>query len=84
MNVRDSTSEDNVRKRPFTTKMRPAHPYGLPESGTEIQKKVNEQRKRQKNLAVTEKSVYLQRQSERFDYPGKFPERASRKRHYPF
>ena len=38
LNLRDSTVEDNVRKRPFSTKFRPAHPYGLPKSATKIQK----------------------------------------------
>ena len=28
-NLRDSTAEDNVRKRPFTTKVWPACPFGL-------------------------------------------------------
>ena len=37
VNLRDSTSEDNVRKRPLTTKVWPAHPCELPESVANIE-----------------------------------------------
>lgn len=31
-----------------------------------------------------QKNVYICNVKLKFDYPGEFPERASRKRHYPF
>jgi len=37
VNLRDSTVEDNVRKRPLPQKLRPTHPCGLPESGANIE-----------------------------------------------
>ena len=39
VNLRDSTSEDNVRKRPFSTKVWPANPCRLFESVANIQKR---------------------------------------------
>jgi hypothetical protein len=50
-----------------------------------IKKKIgNDQRKRKKNLEVKGKLRIFASSNMSFDYPGIFPERASRKRHYPF
>ena len=45
LNLRDSHVEDNVRKRPFTTKIRPAHPRGAIRVGCkDTNKKRNDQK----------------------------------------
>ena len=36
LNLRDSDAEDNVCKRPFTTKVNPIEPFGLIESATNL------------------------------------------------
>ena len=59
LNLRDSTVEDNVRKRPFTTKNRPAHPFGLPESGTKIQKRCEPAKKKAEIFGSYGKTPYI-------------------------
>ena len=57
--MRDSTAEDNVRKRPFTTKIRPARPFGLFESVAKLQKVWESAKKDNEKFGGNGKNAYL-------------------------
>ena len=68
LNVRDSTVEDNVRKRPFPLRSDHPAPAGYQSQRQNYEKYVKQQRKLRKNLALFGKDAIFAASNFKFGY----------------